>query len=79
MCTWQYVCLSVFIVINLLALVLLGRSCQLYEDLSGAQTHYERALQWMEGIGEEVIEELGGPAKSVLSDEYSFGELIGDS
>jgi hypothetical protein len=60
------------------ALLLLGRSCQLCEDVTGAQTHYERALQWMEDSGEEVIEELGGPAKTVLSDEYSFGELMAD-
>jgi hypothetical protein len=32
----------------------------------------------MEDSGEEVIEELGGPAKTVLSDEYSFGELMAD-
>lgn len=56
------------------ALVLLGRSCQLCEDLSGAQTHYERALQWIEGVGDKTMEDLGGPAKSVLADEYHFGE-----
>lgn len=58
------------------ASVLLGRACQLCEDPSSAQTHYERALQWIEGVGEEAVEELGGPAKTVFADEYHCGESM---
>lgn len=60
----------------IVALVLLGTSSQRCNDLLSAQNCYERALQWIESVGDEPLDELGGQAKAVLADEYSFGKSI---